>query len=204
MHVLTSHSRLGTPIIILYPKLIRLKPTRYLGTVHHTLFWRTRYQLWAFGYLLLVKSALRVLIGELQWSQVWVLDYWVTDIFGLELVETGRVGGLEDVFLDWTGVRATVHTLVVYTARRLLSLVIDPTLKQHLHPSYLPHVTLHSRCIGPFFFLLLFMLTLLPLGQKRIPHKHLPLTHNRLVKLTIVHRSLVERADRLESFHLLV
>ena len=29
-----------------------------------------------------------------------MLDYGVTDIFGLELVETGRVGGLEDVFLD--------------------------------------------------------------------------------------------------------
>ena len=94
-----------------------------------------------------------------------VLYYRVTDVFGLELIETRGVGGLEDVFLDRAGIRASVYTLVMYMARCLLSLVIHPTLKQHLHPGDLSYITLHSRPLRTLLLLLLlFMLTLLPLA----------------------------------------
>lgn len=203
MLILTTHPRFPWPIHKLIPKLILLKLTRYLRTVHCTLFWRTLR-------ILCLPSAMILLIGDMislviKFKGDWLLDYGEADVFRLEFVETGGMGRFKDVLLDGAAIGTTVHAFVMHSAGSL-PLIINPTLEQHLHPGNLPNITFHSWCLRPFNswwmrpFRRCFM-GFLPLHKKGVLHKDFSFTNNGLIELTEVDGGFIEGTNGLNGFH---
>lgn len=180
------------------------------------------------------KALIEVWVGVSIETLGWfLLDAWIAGVgFWLEFIETGSMGGFENVFFHWSGVWTSIHAFIVhYSTCALLLIVIDSALKQHLHSRDIIGISLSFWglvkiiVIDVTFFMLIFLMKLKIMTalkivviinftavaythhiiqNKRILNEYFSLADNGLIELVEVDRSLVECSDRFESFHFLV